>query len=218
MGQIRERETGRPIEVGKIVAIGANYTDHIEEMGLQVPERPMVFLKPPSSLLHQGEPIRFPSTGRVLHYEVELGLVLGSTARDASADEGERVFSHYLLALDMTLRDLQEEARELGWPWATCKGFDCACPVSEALPLKSLDAVRDVPIRLSVNGEVRQDSTTSNMIWDPARLVEIVSSHFTMEPGDLLLTGTPAGVGEVRKNDVIEASLGDELAVRFEVV
>jgi 2-keto-4-pentenoate hydratase/2-oxohepta-3-ene-1,7-dioic acid hydratase in catechol pathway len=212
-----ERGSGRPVTVGKIVAIGANYTDHIEEMGLRVPEEPMIFLKPSSSILHEGYPIKYPRTGSVLHYEVELGLVVGKTAKDVSAENGAGIVSHYLLALDMTLRDLQQEARERGWPWSTCKGFDCACPVSEALPLADPSVLDDLPIRLSVNGNVRQDSTTANMIWGPARLVEIVSSHFTLEPGDIILTGTPAGVGEVARGDLIEATLGEELAVGFEV-
>ncbi|MBD3349696.1 MAG: acylpyruvase [Candidatus Eisenbacteria bacterium] len=217
MRHIVERGTKRTMSVGKIVAIGANYTDHIEEMGLKVPDKPMIFLKPSSSILHSGEPIPYPKTGDVLHYEAELGLVVGEVAKDVTPEKGLGIFSHYLLALDMTLRDLQEEARERGWPWSTCKGFDGACPVSQAVPLGDPSVLADMPIRLSVNGEVRQDSTTFNMIWGPARLAEIVSSHFTLEPGDLILTGTPAGVGEVERRDTIEAGLGDELSVTFEI-
>jgi len=212
-----ERGSGRTIDVCKIVAIGANYTDHIEEMGLSVPEKPMIFLKPSSSILHEGEKIRFPSVGEVLHYEVELGLVVGEVAKDVDEEDGLRIFSHYLLALDMTLRDLQEEARGRGWPWSTCKGFDCACPVSEAVPLADPAALATMPVRLSLNGRLRQDSTTSNMIWGPSQLAAIVSAHFTLEPGDVILTGTPAGVGEVKRGDVLEATLGDDIGVRFEV-
>lgn len=208
---------GREIPVGKIVAIGANYTDHIEEMGHTIPESPMIFLKPATSIIHTGTPIRYPATGSLMHHEVELGLVIGAEGRDVPEDRGMEHVSHYLLALDMTLRDVQLDAMKRGWPWSTAKGFDTACPVSEALPVDDPDALSRMPIRLSVNGETRQDSTTANMIWGPGRLVEIVSQHFTLEPGDLIVTGTPAGVGEVRRGDVIEAQLGDELRIRFEV-
>jgi acylpyruvate hydrolase len=209
--------SGREIPVGKIVAIGANYTDHIEEMGHTIPEAPMVFLKPSTSIIHEGEPIVCPPTSSLLHHEVELGLVVGTRGKDIPEGEGMDHVSHYLLALDMTLRDIQLDAMQRGWPWSIAKGFDGACPVSTALPVDDASALSSMPIRLAVNGHTRQDGTTGNMIWGPGRLVEIASTHFTMEPGDLILTGTPAGVGEVRVGDVIEAWLGDELSIRFAV-
>jgi 5-carboxymethyl-2-hydroxymuconate isomerase len=209
---------GREIPTGKIVAIGANYTDHIEEMGHTIPESPMIFLKPATSIIHEGQPFRYPRTGSLVHHEVELGLVIGTGGKDIADGHGMEHVSHYLLALDMTLRDVQLDAMKRGWPWSTAKGFDGACPLSEALPVGDPDALASLPIRLAVNGETRQDGTTGNMIWGPGRLVELVSRHFTLEPGDLILTGTPAGVDEVRRGDVIEASLGDALSVTFSVV
>ncbi len=216
MAHISARD-GREIPVGKIVAIGANYTDHIEEMGHTIPDSPMVFLKPATSIIREGEPVIYPPTSHLVHHEVELGLVIGAEGKGIAEGKGMDHVSHYLLALDMTLRDVQLDAMKRGWPWSVAKGFDGACPVSEALPVADADALSRMPIRLAVNGETRQDGTTGNMIWGPGQLVEIASSHFTLEPGDLILTGTPAGVGEVRKGDVIEAWLGDELRVRFPV-
>jgi len=208
---------GREIPVGKIVAIGANYTDHIEEMGHTIPESPMIFLKPATSIIHEGEPIYYPSTGSLVHHEVELGLVIGVGGKDIPEGSGMMHVSHHLLALDMTLRDVQLDAMRRGWPWSTAKGFDGACPLSEALPVGDPDVLSSLPIRLAVNGETRQDGTTANMIWGPGQLVEIVSQHFTLEPGDLILTGTPAGVDEVRRGDTIEAWLGDALSITFPV-
>jgi len=216
MGHVVTRD-GREIPVGKIVAIGANYTDHIEEMGHTIPESPMVFLKPPTCILHEGRSIAYPPTTRLMHHEVELGLVIGSGGKDIPEGEGIDHISHYLLALDMTLRDIQLDAMQRGWPWSIAKGFDGACPVSKALPVDDPEALSRMAIRLAVNGETHQDGTTGNMIWGPGRLVEIASTHFTLEAGDLILTGTPSGVDEVRKGDMIEAWLGDELEVRFPV-
>ncbi|MBD3368094.1 MAG: acylpyruvase [Candidatus Eisenbacteria bacterium] len=214
MGHIVTRD-GREVRVGKIVAIGANYTDHIEEMGHTIPESPMVFLKPSTSIIHEGEAIVCPPTSNLVHHEVELGLVVGTGGKNIAGGSGMDHVSHYLLALDMTLRDVQLDAMQRGWPWSIAKGFDGACPVSAALPVDDADALSRMPIRLAVNGDTRQDGTTGNMIWGPGQLVEIASSHFTLEPGDLILTGTPAGVGEVGKGDTIEAWLGDELTIRF---
>lgn len=215
---IRIRGAGTALPVGKIVAIGANYTDHIEEMGLEIPKEPMIFLKPSTSILDRGEDLVFPRGGALLHYEVELGLVIGRKCRDVPAADADECVSAYFLGLDMTLRDVQADAMKRGWPWSTSKGFDGACPVSEAIPLADPAHLADLELGLSVNGEVRQRSTTANMIWGPEKLVEIVSGFFTLEAGDLIMTGTPAGVGPVERGDVMKAWLADELELEVKVV
>ena len=218
MGYIRMKNTGNKIRVGKIVAAGSNYLDHTKEMGSPRPEAPVLFLKPSTSIVHEGEPIVFPRVGKVLHHEVELGLVIGSECRDVPA---ERVSEHvvgYLLALDLTLRDLQSDAKKLGLPWSTAKGFDCACPVSEALPIEQLTDLRALDLGLDVNGEKRQRGNTRDMLWGPEELVALASRFFTLERGDVILTGTPAGVGPLERCDSVEAWLGNLLSVSFDVV
>lgn len=218
MKGIRVRGTGAALPVGKIVAIGANYTDHIEEMGLEIPSEPMIFLKPSTSIIEEGDDLVFPAGGSLLHYEVELGLVIGRECKDAAQEDAGGFISAYFLGLDMTLRDVQADAMKRGWPWSTSKGFDGACPLTEALPLEDAAHLDGLELGLSVNGEVRQRSTTANMIWGPSKLVEIVSGFFTLEPGDLIMTGTPAGVGAVNRGDVMKAWLADELTLEVKVV
>jgi 5-carboxymethyl-2-hydroxymuconate isomerase len=131
--------------------------------------------------------------------------------------EAARHMLGYLLALDLTLRDLQAEAKEKGHPWSVAKGFDCACPISEVVPLDEPATLADMEIGLSVGGEVRQRGSTADMIWSPGELLSFASGIFTLERGDVILTGTPAGVGPLERGDTVEAWLGDELTLRFDV-
>ena len=215
MGFIVVRGTGERIDVGKIVAAGQNYADHTKEMGARPSKTPILFLKPATSIIHQGEPIVFPSAGALLHHEVELGVVVARDCKDVAAAQAEGVMFGYLLALDLTLRDLQADAKRKGHPWSIAKGFDCSCPVSEVVPLGRSSVLDDMEIGLRVNGEVRQNATTADMLWGPAELLSIASGFFTLERGDILLTGTPAGVGPLERGDTVDAWLGSELSVRF---
>lgn len=213
VGEGRER-----IGVGKIVAVGANYADHVSEMGMARPEEPIVFLKPSTSILHEGEPIVYPSFGAELHHEVELGLLISKDCKCVAPENAARHVMGYMLALDLTLRDLQARAKERGHPWAVAKGFDCACPISRVLTLDDLVALGDLELGLAVNGEMRQRGSTAQMIWKPEELVAIASRFFTLERGDILLTGTPSGVGPLERGDTVEAWLGEKLSLRFQVI
>ncbi len=217
MAYVRLAETGENLAVGKIVAVGANYKAHIIEMGHDMPEAPMIFLKPATSIIHEGEPIVFPTTGELMHHEVELGLVIGETCKGVPVGEASGMVHAYCLALDMTLRDVQLAAMKTGWPWDTAKGFDGACPLSDALPVTDATALSDLELGLEVNGELRQKSNTNDLLWGPAEIVAMLSEHFTLERGDIVLTGTPSGVGPVERGDEIRAWLGDELSMKFRV-
>ncbi|MCK4513306.1 fumarylacetoacetate hydrolase family protein [bacterium] len=212
------KDTREELAVGKIVAAGSNYADHAKEMGTPRPKEPTLFLKPSTSILHVGEPIVFPEVGSMLHHEVELGLLIGRTCKNVSVERAHEHVLGYLLALDLTLRDLQQDAKKHGRPWATSKGFDCACPVSDVLPLSDMGLLGSLELTLSVNGENRQHGSTSDMIWSPPELVAVASRYFTLERGDILLTGTPAGVGPLERGDRVEAWLGSDLAIGFDVV
>ncbi len=217
MSVVKLRGSGEELAVGKIVAVGANYKAHIIEMGHEMPEAPMIFLKPATSIIHEGEAIVFPTTGEVMHHEVELGLVIGETCKGVPVGEAGGMIQAYCLALDMTLRDVQLDAMKRGWPWSTSKGFDGACPLSDALPVTDVAALSRLELRLEVGGELRQKSNTDDMLWGPAELVSMLSEHFTLERGDIILTGTPSGVGPVERGDEIHAWLGEELEMRFAV-
>jgi acylpyruvate hydrolase len=218
VGFVVVRETGERIAVGKIVAAGQNYADHTKEMGAVPSREPILFLKPSTAILHEGDPIVFPSAGEVLHHEVELGVVVSDRCKEVPATEAYGHVLGYVLALDLTLRDVQARAKEKGHPWSVAKGFDCACPISELVPLENAAALADVEIGLSVDGELRQRGSTADMIWSPAELLSYASRIFTLERGDVILTGTPAGVGPLERGSVVEAWLGRDLRVRFDVV
>ncbi len=217
MGYVVVRGTGVRLEVGKIVAAGQNYADHTKEMGAAPSKAPILFLKPATAIVHEGAPIVFPRAGNLLHHEVELGIVVARDCKDVEArDAGARMLG-YVLALDLTLRDLQADAKKKGHPWSVAKGFDCSCPISEVVPLEDPTVLTNMEIGLKVDGEIRQHGSTGDMIWSPAELLSFASGIFTLEKGDVLLTGTPAGVGPLERGNVVEAWLGDALSIRFRV-
>jgi len=203
----------------KIVGIGRNFADHAKELGNAVPSKPMMFLKPTTSYIVEGEKINIPRGCDELHHEVELGVIIG---KEGSEIPSELVFSDgyiagYCLALDMTARDFQQEAKKKGHPWSIAKGFDTSCPVSDVLPASSIPNPHDVELWLKVNSEDRQRGSTRHMIFDIPTLVAAVSQYFTLQRGDVILTGTPSGVGPVTAGDVITAGIDDLVQIQFHV-
>lgn len=203
----------------KIIGIGRNFADHAKELGNAVPSKPMMFLKPTSSYIVEGDKIKIPKGCDQLHHEVELGVIIGKEGSEIAAD---RVFADgyvegYCLALDMTARDFQEEAKKKGHPWSIAKGFDTSCPVSDMLPMSSIPNPHDVELWLQVNSTDRQRGSTRDMIFDIPTLVSACSNYFTLQRGDVILTGTPSGVGPVSAGDVITAGIADIVKFQFEV-
>ena len=179
----------------KIVCIGANYRAHVAEMGKQVPDEPVLFMKPPSALLPPGEPIVRPRGYQRVDFEGELALVIGRRARRVSA---ARALDHVLgltAVNDVTVRDLQNKDGQ----WTRAKGFDSFCPLGPRI-VGGLDPA-DLRITTRVNGETRQDSRTSDLIFPVRFLIEFISRHMTLEPGDVISTGTPSGVGNLAPGD-----------------
>lgn len=193
--------------IGKILCIGRNYADHVKELGNEIPERPIIFMKPASCVIGEGEEIVIPAYSSDCHHEAELALLIGTGGRDIPAGEALQRLAGYGVAIDLTLRDVQAELKKKGLPWDIAKGFDTACPLSAFVPADSVADPQDLRITLSVNGEPRQDGSTALMIHRVAELVSYLSSIFTLEPGDLILTGTPAGVGPVKSGDRVTASI-----------
>lgn len=198
---------------GKIVAVGLNYRGHADEQGAQVPERPLLFAKWATALIGPGEPIVLPAISSSIDYEAELGVVLGERVKGVSASDALDAVRGYVCANDVTARDLQRADRQ----FTRAKSLDTFCPVGELVPAAAVPDPQALRIRCLVNGELRQDSTTADMIFSVAELIAFVSEAITLEPGDLLLTGTPPGVGVFRDPPVFLAD-GDEVVVEIEGV
>ena len=190
-----------PVLPSKVVAVGRNYADHAAEMGTDVPEEPLVFLKPSTSVVGPGDPIMFPSISKRMEYEGELACVVGRLVRRATSDEAARAILGYTCANDVTLRDLQATDGQ----WTRAKGFDTSCPLGPWVETEADPS--DLALETRVNGEVRQSARTSQLAFDPAQLVAFISSFMTLLPGDVVLTGTPAGVGRLEVGDRVEVAL-----------
>ncbi len=198
---------------GKIVCIGQNYRAHVKEMRSTEPEEPMLFLKPSSAIIGDGETIEAGAVGRVDH-EVELALVIGRTATKVSEGEALSHVSHLAVFNDITARDMQAKARKAGNPWTLSKGMDTFAPMSRPVPISSVKDLHDLDLELRVNGEMRQKGNTGDMIFGPEALVSYISRFMTLEPGDIIATGTPEGVSPLSDGDRVEASIPGVGAVR----
>lgn len=168
---------------------------------------PVLFMKPASSVIGDGESVNIPAYSQECHYEVELAVLIGTTARNVDADQAMDCVAGYGTAIDMTLRDVQNLQKSKGLPWEVAKGFDTACPLSSFVPASAVSDPHNLRLRLSVNGQIRQDGCSADMINRIPQIIAHISHIFTLEPGDVILTGTPAGVGQVVAGDVMEADI-----------
>ena len=211
----------------KLVCVGRNYAAHAKELGNAVPSKPVLFLKPSTSLALTPSPLLVPDEVTSLHHEVELGLVIGRTAKDISAADAHSFVSGYVLALDMTARNVQDEAKKAGLPWSVAKGYDTFAPISELIPLSALPSdllhegsSSEVELWCAVNGVQRQRGSTALMLFRMPFLLAYISRIFTLQEGDIVLTGTPEGVGPVSIGDTITAGIkdvsGSEISVKVE--
>ncbi len=195
------------IQVSCIYGIGLNYADHAQEMGSQGPSEPVVFIKPVSALMPGGGSLAYPRQTSDLHHEVEIVLLLGQDGFQLELAAAEKLILGVGIGLDLTLRDRQQEAKQKGRPWAIAKGFAGSAPVSHFLPAETLD-LQDLHFSLTINGELRQQGHSSDMLFSAAELVMHLSQYFQLRRGDLIFTGTPAGVGPLVVGDQVEAALG----------
>jgi len=204
--------------IGKIVCVGRNYVEHAIELGNQVPEKPVVFLKPASSVIYSGDNILHPQFSKDMHHETELVLLIGKKIKDADEKEAEDSIIGYGVGLDMTLRDIQNELKKKGHPWTIAKGFDTSAVISEFVSIKDYRLTMDEEIILRVNDVERQHEKLNKMIFPPVQIVEYISSLMTLEEGDLIFTGTPAGVGKVVKGDKLHAEITGVASLECKVV
>ena len=207
MKYLKFKNSEEKIPIGKMVCVGRNYAAHAKELGNDVPEFPIIFLKPASNVIFSGESVVHPSYSNDLQHEVELVLYIGEDVKNADDASAEKAIHGYMIGLDMTLRDLQNEYRKKGDPWTLAKCFDTAAVLTDVVLKKDYRLRGDEKISLSVNGKERQNSSIKNMLFSPADIVKFISARLTLEKGDLIFTGTPEGVGRVVPGDKIDASL-----------
>jgi len=194
----------------KVVCIGRNYADHVKELNNVRPKQPFFFLKPPSSILLPASGPCLQPRGVKLHYEVELALIMGKEVKDLDANDEKGALDAidgYALSIDMTARNVQDEAKKKGLPWSIAKGFDTFLPISNYIPKSLIPDPHNVNLHLTVNDEVKQDDSTELMLFRIPRILSDISKVMTLEKGDIVLTGTPKGVGSVKPGDVMRAGL-----------
>lgn len=200
----------------KILAVGRNYLEHIKELGNQTPEEPVIFSKPETAVLRNNEPFYYPGFSRDIHHELEIVLKISKPGKNIEEKFAHKYYEEIGLGIDFTARDLQTKLKAKGLPWELAKGFDNSAPVSAFLPKENYD-LESLNFRLEVNGELKQAGNTSLMIYSFDSLVAFVSRYFTLKTGDLIFTGTPAGVGPVQPGDRLRGSLEGQVLLDFEV-
>ncbi|WP_048055496.1 fumarylacetoacetate hydrolase family protein [Methanotorris igneus] len=189
------------IKPTKIICVGLNYIDHAKELNMEIPEEPIIFMKPPSSIIYHEDTIIRPKISKRVDYEVELAVVIGKKGKNIKKNEADNYILGYTILNDVTARDLQAKDGQ----WTRAKSFDTFCPIGPRI-VKDIDPM-NLNIECRVNGEIKQKSNTKNMIFDVYELIEFVSSIMTLYPGDIISTGTPPGVGELKKGDVVECEI-----------
>ena len=211
------KKTNEKIYPGKIICVGANYSKHVQEMGSLGFKNPVLFFKPPSAIITAGRKIIIPPISSNVHHEVELVIVIGKEGKNIPVNQAEEYVLGYALGIDVTLRDLQQEAKKKGQPWAIAKGFDTSAPISDIILKEEVKDPQNLSLKLWVNDHLRQDGSTSDMKLTVTEIISYISRFFTLERGDLIYTGTPEGVGQVLPGDKIRAQLGNLLTIEFSV-
>ncbi len=200
------------LQYGTLYCIGRNYSEHIEEMKSEKTADPVVFLKPRSSIIHSGDSIVIPPVSSDVHFEAELVILIGSKTKNISEENALSSIEAFGIGIDMTARDIQSIAKEKGLPWTLAKGFETFAPLGNFHKYSSDIDLQKLSLELRVNGDVHQSDTTSKMIFSISQLISYLSKHFTLYPGDLIFTGTPKGVGQIKPGDKIEATLSEKLS------
>ena len=201
----------------KIICIGRNYVAHARELNNDVPEKPVFFMKPDSALVISNRPFFYPEFSKDVHHELEVVIRISRLGRSIEERYASRYYNEVGLGLDFTARDLQSEQKKKGLPWEIAKGFDYSAPISEFFPVEKYNDLHNLSFRLDLNGDTVQDGNTSLMIFSFEKIISYVSRFMTLKTGDLIFTGTPAGVGPVAIDDRLQAYLEGEKVMDFPV-
>jgi acylpyruvate hydrolase len=200
----------------KIFCVGRNYSEHAKELGNAVPEQPVIFSKPDTALLKNGEPFYHPSFSNDIHHEIELVIRISKMGKKIDAKFARNYFNEIGLGIDFTARDVQTHLKSKGLPWELAKGFDGSAPIGNFMDCQTVD-LTNIDFALYKNGHMVQQGNTANMIFSFEHIISFISQYFTLKVGDLIYTGTPAGVGKVEMGDKLEGFLGAQKMLECEV-
>ncbi|MFY7829665.1 MAG: fumarylacetoacetate hydrolase family protein [Flectobacillus sp.] len=201
----------------KILCIGRNYAEHIAELQNERPSEPVIFIKPDTALLRDNEPFYIPDFSNDLHYEVEIVLKINKMGKNIEAKFANKYYEEIGIGIDFTARDVQAKLKEKGLPWEKAKGFNGSAPISGFFPKSEIADMNNLNFRLEINNEIRQNGNTSMMLWNFDEIIAEISKYFTLKTGDLIFTGTPAGVGAVKIGDRLTAYIEDRKMLDFEI-
>lgn len=199
----------------KIICIGLNYRKHAMELGRKLPGEPVVFLKPDSSILKNNKPFFLPGFSKMIQYEAEIVLKICKLGKGIDLKYAHRYYDEITVGIDITARDIQNRNSAAGLPWELSKCFDGAAPVGKFIPVSSVTDMKNIEFRLEINGRLAQQGNTSDMIFGFDEIVSYVSNYFTLKTGDLIFTGTPSGIGPLKKDDHLTAFLGNRILLDF---
>jgi len=199
----------------KIIAIGRNYADHINELNSPIPEKPVFFLKPDTAIIRNNQPFFYPDFSKNIHYELEVVIKINKVGKNIAKRFAHRYFEEIGLGIDFTARDLQEECKQKGLPWEMSKSFDGSAPISNFINKTTIDNLNELNFSLDLNDKPVQKGNTKNMIFSFDDIISYVSQFITLKIGDLIFTGTPVGVGSVKINDHLVARLEDNVMLDF---
>ena len=206
------------LPVGKVVCVGRNYAAHAKELNNPVPSEPVLFIKPATALVNLEQPVSIPMNFGDCHFETEMAVLIAEPLTSCNEQQAATAIAGVAVALDLTLRELQSALKEKSLPWEKAKAFDGACPISAFVSMKNVEDLQVQQIQLRQNGELQQDGNSADMLTPVLPLLVYISQFFTLSPGDIVLTGTPAGVGPLTPGDRLEICLGDIISVETEVV
>ena len=201
----------------KIICIGRNYAEHARELNNPVPTEPLFFIKPDSAVLRNNDPFYLPDFSDDIHYEAEIFIKIGRKGKNIEEKFAPKYYSEIGIGIDLTARDIQQRCKEKGLPWEKAKGFDGSAPLSATIPLSDFKDIQDIRFELHLNGNVVQQGWTGDMIFPVNRIITEASKFFMLKIGDLIFTGTPAGVGALQAGDRLEAFIEGRKMLDFEI-
>ena len=201
----------------KIICVGRNYVEHAKELNNPLPEKPVFFLKPETSLLLKNRPFYYPEFSNEIHYETELVIKISKNSKYIQEKFANTYYKEIGLGIDFTARDLQRNCKQKGLPWEIAKGFDSAAPISKFISMDELNNKENINFRLAINDKIVQDGYSGDMVFSFEKIISYVSRFITLKQGDLIFTGTPAGVGPVKIGDHLEGYIEDKKMFDFRV-
>jgi acylpyruvate hydrolase len=201
----------------KVIAIGRNYAAHAKELNNPLPSSPVIFLKPDTAVLKDNKPFYIPDFSSDIHYELEVVLKVCKEGKHIAEKFASSYFDEVGLGIDFTARDIQNIHKEKGLPWELAKAFDNSAAISHFIPKDKIEDLNNLQFELKINGETRQNGNTKNILFSFEKIIAFVSQYITLKKGDLIFTGTPEGVGQVHQGDKLEAWIGDEQFLNFDI-